>query len=293
MAVLNTLRGIAAIIFITLNTMLVWIPLTWWCIERLWARDAHLSRLRKRMDKIIWWWTNNNRRMLRWLNLTQPQITWHDQGTLSADKWYLVISNHQSWTDILLLQSYLYGVLPPLKFFTKQELIWVPGVGLAMHVLGFPYVKRATKDQIKANPKLKTADRDSVATACEGFKNHPTSVLNFIEGTRRTAEKQARQNSEYEYLLRPKIGGIDYVMEDLIDHLHKLIDVTIIYPKGVPTFWEFLKGECSEVKMEIIPRDIPEGAGQHDASGRRNILSQWIKALWEEKDSRIASHLAR
>ena len=208
---------------------------------------------------------------------------------MSTDAWYLVVSNHQSWTDIVLLQSHLYGVIPPIKFFTKQQLIWVPGIGLAMYALGFPYVKRVTKAQIKANPKLRNSDRDNTLRACVGFKNHPTSILNFVEGTRRTDEKQARQGSEYKYLLRPKIGGLGYVIEGMDEYLDKLLDVTIAYPHGVPSFWEFLQGKCPEVVMEVTPHDIPDAIRSGEPAARRTELAQWLKTLWIAKDQRIES----
>ena len=289
---MHALRGVLAITFIAFNSALVWIPLTFWIVQRSWTRGDKLVRLKQRMDKIIWWWTGNNRRMIRWLKLIEPEVVWHEQENMSAQGWYLVISNHQSWTDIVLLQSYLYGRVPPLKFFTKEQLIWVPFVGPAMYVLGFPYVKRATKDQIKANPELRNADRNNTLAACEGFKNHPTCILNFVEGTRRTDEKFDRQNSDYRYLLRPKIGGLGYVIEGMDDYLESLLDVTIIYPDGVPTFWEFLQGRCRRVHMEIQPRTIPPAIYDAEDAMRRTELAQWIKELWMEKDQKVVAGMA-
>ena len=283
---MNLLKGILALVFIILNTIAVWIPLTWWLIKLLFVSEAGKGALKKRMDKIIWWWTGNNRRMIATLNLTTPQIEWDQSHPVSPEKWYLVISNHQTWTDILLLQTYLYGDLPPLKFFTKQQLIWLPGIGLAMKVLGFPYVKRATPSQIKANPKLRNADRENTKAACEDFKNHPTCVLNFVEGTRRTPEKHASQNNEYNYLLRPKIGGLDYVLEGMDDYLDKLIDVTIIYPNGVPSMWEFLQGKVPNIQMNVTPREIPSEL-KTNPEKRRTILAAWIKEMWLEKDAQL------
>jgi len=285
---MHVIRGIVAIIWIACNAALVWVPLTFWLVQRTWTRGEKLSALKKRMDLIIWWWSANNARMIRLFNTTTVEINWHEREQLAMDKWYLVISNHQSWTDIVLLQTYLHPVLPPLKFFTKEQLVWVPFIGLAMKVLGFPYVKRVTKKQMRANPDLRTTDRDNIITACEGFKNHPTSVLNFIEGTRRTQEKYDHQKSEFEYLLRPKIGGLDYVLEGMADHLHRLVDVTIIYPEGVPTFWEFLQGKCQQVQIDIKPREIPATVTAAKAQNRRTELAQWIKSLWLDKDARIA-----
>ena len=284
---MNTIKGLTAILFMTLNTAAVWSVLWFWVIQRIWTSGEKLVDLKERMDKIIWWWTGGNRWLLKRLDLIDPDIDWKHIDDVSLDKWYLVISNHQSWTDIILLQSYLYGRIPPLKFFTKQQLIWVPGIGLAMYVLGFPYVKRVSKAQIKANPNLRNADRDNIAEACKGFKNHPTSILNFLEGTRRTSAKQLNQSSDYKNLLKPKIGGIEYVIKDMGDYLHKLIDVTIVYPEGTPTFWQFVKGECRSVKFVVSHHEIPKEVLVDNDIERRSSLSGWIKTIWMQKDQQI------
>ena len=285
---MNTIKGLTAILFMTLNTAAVWSVLWFWVIQRIWTSGEKLVDLKERMDKIIWWWTGGNRWLLKRLDLIEPDIDWKHIDDVSLDKWYLVISNHQSWTDIILFQSYLYGKIPPLKFFTKQQLIWVPGIGLAMYVLGFPYVKRVSKAQIKANPNLRNADRDNIAEACKGFKNHPTSILNFLEGTRRTSAKQLNQSSDYKNLLRPKIGGIEYVIKDMGDNLHKLIDVTIVYPDGTPTFWQFVKGECRSVKFVVSHYEIPKEVLVDNDIERRSSLSGWIKTIWMQKDQQIS-----
>ena len=285
---MNTIKGLTAILFMTLNTAAVWSVLWFWVIQRIWTSGEKLVDLKERMDKIIWWWTGGNRWLLKRLDLIEPDIDWKHIDDVSLDKWYLVISNHQSWTDIILLQSYLYGKIPPLKFFTKQQLIWVPGIGLAMYVLGFPYVKRVSKAQIKANPNLRNADRDNIAEACKGFKNHPTSILNFLEGTRRTSAKQLNQSSDYKNLLKPKIGGIEYVIKDMGDYLHKLIDVTIVYPEGTPTFWQFVKGECRSVKFVVSHYEIPKEVLVDNDIERRSSLSGWIKTIWMQKDQQIS-----
>ena len=284
---MRTIKGLAALTFITLNTAMVWSVLWFWVIQRLWTKGDALVALKERMDKIIWWWTGGNRWMLKKFRLISSNINWKDIDEVSIEHWYLVISNHQSWTDIILLQSYLYGHLPPLKFFTKQQLIWVPGIGLAMYVLGFPYVKRVTKAQIKANPDLRTADRNNITQACEGFKNHPTSILNFLEGTRRTESKQIAQSSEFRHLLKPKIGGIEYVIKDMGDYLDKLIDVTIVYPDGAPTFWEFLTGQCELVEIVVNHYDIPKEVLVDNHIERRSSLAGWIKGIWVTKDQLV------
>ena len=288
---MQQIKAILASISIALTTFAVYLPLLWWMLQRTWTSGPALVRLKKRMDNIILWWTNANRHMIKALKLCDVRVQWHNEDDMSANRWYLVICNHQSWTDIILLQSYLYGKIPPLKFFTKEQLIWIPFIGLAMYVLGFPYVKRVTKDQIKANPKLRHADRDNVAAACTGFKNHPTSILNFVEGTRRTQAKQRQQGHDYQHLLRPKTGGLAYVLADMDEHLDRMLDVTIVYPDGVPTFWDFLQGKCHRAHTEIVPHTIPQAIMLADETERRAAVGQWIKSIWVDKDRRISQQL--
>ena len=167
-----------------------------------------------------------------------------------------MVSSHLKAGPTLYCCKATSGKIPPLKFFTKQQLIWVHW-NRFNYVLGFPYVKRVSKAQIKANPNLRNADRDNIAEACKGFKNHPTSILNFWRGTRRTSAKQLNQSSDYKNLLKPKIG-IEYVIKDMGDYLHKLIDVTIVYPDGTPTFWQFVKRRMQISKVCRLPSRHPK-----------------------------------
>ena len=136
-----------------------------------------------------------------WIVAVRPAGTpdWDVQGLdgLDARGWYLVSSNHQSWVDILVLQRVFHGRIPFLKFFLKRELIWVPVIGLAWWALDFPFMKRGR------GAGAQRSDLQSTRAACEKFKRIPTSVINFVEGTRFTAAKQARQASPYRYLLKP------------------------------------------------------------------------------------------
>ena len=61
------------------------------------------------------------------------RMDWRIEGVeqMRRDDWYLVLSNHQSWVDILVLQYVCNQRIPFLKFFLKSQLIWVPLLGLA------------------------------------------------------------------------------------------------------------------------------------------------------------------
>ena len=163
---MHLLKGVLACVALLLATVSVCFVLAWWTVRLNFTKGAARAKLKRRMDNIIIWWTSSNRLMIKTLGLTNAHINWHNVAEVRPDQWYLVICNHQSWADILLLQTFLLDTIPPLKFFTKSQLIWIPFVGVAMYVLGFPYVKRVSRDQIRANPELRYVDRDNVFKAC-------------------------------------------------------------------------------------------------------------------------------
>lgn len=291
---MHILKGVLASISIALTTIGVCGILLVWYIQFVLTPASRKGAVRQKMDRIILWWTMSNRWMIKRLKLIEPEIHWHGRQHLSPEQWYLVVCNHQTWADILLLQTYLLDDIPPLKFFTKSQLIWLPFVGLAMSVLGFPYVKRVSKEQIKRNPALRNADKNNVLQACEGFKNHPTSILNFAEGTRLTPEKYQRQNGELKHLLNPKPGGITYMLEGMGDELHGLVNATLIYPDGVPTFWDFIQGKCRRVIFDARYCPIPEleDKDSGDISYKASV-ARWVQRLWDEKDALISDYLAK
>jgi len=119
------------------------------------------------------------------LKLTQ-KISWDVEGIddLSLDEWYFVNSNHQSWTDIIVVIKIFTGRIPFLKFFLKQELFWVPMIGTAWWALDYPFMKRYSKAFLEKHPELRGKDLEVTRKACERYKHSPVTVLNFIEGTR-------------------------------------------------------------------------------------------------------------
>ncbi|MBL4911118.1 MAG: acyltransferase [Alteromonadaceae bacterium] len=210
---------------------------------------------------------------------------------LTLNDWYLVISNHQSWVDILVLQRVLHGKIPFLKFFLKKELIYVPFLGIAWWALDFPFMKRFSREFLAKNPHLKGKDIETTRKACEKFKHKPVSVMNFLEGTRFTSVKQKKQGSEFQYLLKPKAGGIAFVLDAMRDHLTTIVNVTIEYPQGIPTFIDFVKGKVTQVNVVIETLPIDEkliGDYFNDAQYKENF-QLWVNQLWCEKDQQLTS----
>ncbi len=209
---------------------------------------------------------------------------------LSKKEWYLVLSNHQSWVDIVILQRVLHGQIPFLKFFLKKELIYVPLLGLAWWALDFPFMKRYSQAFLKKNPHLKGEDIKTTRKSCAKFKHKPVSVMSFIEGTRFTEIKHNKQKSPFQYLLKPKAGGIGFVLDAMGEHLNKIVNVTIYYPNGIPTFSDFVCGRVSEVTVCVDTIDIDESiSGDYFNDRAYKIRFQkWVNQLWLDKNATLA-----
>jgi 1-acyl-sn-glycerol-3-phosphate acyltransferase len=235
-------------------------------------------------------WVGTNRRIFKLVQRTN----WRVQGdeTLYYGGWYLVIANHQTWVDIFVLQTIFHRQIPFLKFFIKQELFWFPVMGLAWWALDFPFMKRYSKAYLKRHPEKRGEDLKTTRQACEKFKDNPTSVINFVEGTRNTPERYARHNPPYRHLLRPKVGGIALVLGAMGHMLNSMVDVTIYYPAGTPTFWDFLCGRVPEIEVLVAERPIPPhfiGRDYTQDDEFREAIQAWVRDLWQEKDDLLAS----
>ena len=207
----------------------------------------------------------------------------------SEKEWYMVIANHQSWVDILILQRVLNRKIPFLKFFLKQELIFVPLLGVAWWALDFPFMRRYSTAELRKNPKLKGKDIEITRKACEKFKTKPVSIMNFVEGTRFTQQKHQKQASQFTHLLKPKAGGMAFALSAMGEHINKLVNVTIHYPDTVPTYFEFIRGGISRVNVHIQVSDIPSGMRGDYLNDRQFKIDfqEQLNQLWLQKDLKL------
>ncbi|EAT11968.1 acyltransferase [Bermanella marisrubri] len=223
-----------------------------------------------------------------WMSLTQ-KTDWDVKGLgqLNYRGWYLVNANHQSWVDILVLQHVFNGKIPLLKFFLKQELIKVPVMGLCWWALDFPFMKRYSKEYLEKHPEMRGKDLETTRKSCEKFAQVPTSVMNFLEGTRFTPAKHDKQQSPYKNLLKPRAGGLAFALNAMGDKFQSILNVTIAYPEGIPSFWDFLCGKVHQVSVHIeelpVPQAFVSGDYNEDPEFRQQVQS-WVGDLWQEKD---------
>ena len=221
---------------------------------------------------------------------TQWTITIDEGLDLNMQGRYLMTCNHQSWVDTTVNQYFGLTRMPLTRFFTKWELIFIPFVGQAFKILGFPMMKRHTKEQIAKNPALKDRDMEEARKACQQLLSQPFTLLNYLEGTRFTHEKHEQQKSPYRHLLKPKAGGLALALNILGDKIDALVDMTIVYPDGVPGYGEFWLGEVPRIAVDLRKIDIPDwvlGGNYEDDAEYRARFQQWVDQIWSEKDQRI------
>lgn len=220
-----------------------------------------------------------------WNIQVDPQLDLNLQGR------YLMICNHQSWVDTTVNQYFGVTRMPLTRFFTKWELIFIPFVGQAFKILGFPMMKRHSKTQIAKNPQLKYRDLEEARQSCTQLLSQPFTLLNYLEGTRFSAEKHRLQQSPYQHLLKPRAGGLALALDILGHQIDALVDMTIVYPDGVPGYGEFWLGEVPQIAVNLRKIDIPswvlQGQYEDDPIYRENF-QQWLDQIWMEKDQLIA-----
>ena len=196
----------------------------------------------------------------------------------------LVIANHQDMADItfLMVLARSRGRLGDMKWFVKDPIKYVPGVGWGMVFLDCLFVKRRW-----------TEDEDVVKQTFARFAEQkiPLWLMTFPEGTRITAAKleQARAFAEKrglrptEHVLVPRTKGFVASVQGLRDHLDAVYDITIGYEKGVPTLWQYVKGLSNVAHLHVHRVSVGE-MPQTDAE-----LASWLQHRFQAKDRLLDS----
>lgn len=285
--------GPLGLLLYALNTLLCALPLLLLALVKLLSRGRLRRHISRWLDAIASGWVTTNNAIQQWT--TGVEI--HAEGLegLSPNDWYLVIANHQSWVDILVLQRLFHGRIPFLKFFLKRQLIWVPVLGLAWWALDFPFMRRYTREQLARQPQLRGKDVATTRKACEKFRQLPVAVINFVEGTRLTPAKHQHQHSPYHHLLLPRAGGVAHVLACMGDQLHQLLDVTIYYPQGIPSFYDFVAGRVHRVEVLVQRQPIDAALiGDYQGDARfQQRFQNWLNQLWQSKDEQLQRLRAR
>lgn len=292
----KVLRGVVSLILYALNLLILasLLVISAAVIFLIPIRRARFFLRRVYLQKFPIWFAGIN----SWIAKLSTRGKWNVLGTgeLTQDAWYLMVCNHRSWLDILVLGQIFHQRIPPLKFFMKKELLWqLPLAGLACYVLDYPFMSRHSKDEVKKNPTLKGKDSETTKKACAVLRDFPATFINFLEGTRFSNSKKARQNSPYQHLLKPRAGGVAVVLHELQDLLSGIINVTIAYSGKTPTLWQYACGNFDEivVRYEVLPITPDLIGNYHDNRHFRTHIQQYFNALWQRNDAVLESLRAK
>jgi len=198
----------------------------------------------------------------------------------------LVVANHRTMADITTLfrLARRKGRLGDLKWFVKDALKYVPGVGWGMVFLDCIFLKRDWN-----------LDRAGFDRTFGKFKREGIAMwaVSFVEGTRLRPDKLARSQAfaterglpSLEHLLLPRTKGFVATVEGLGDHIDAVYDTTIAYEGGTPSLWQWAKGYVHRVHLHV--RRFPVDELPHSSEE----LADWLYARYREKDERLARYL--
>jgi 1-acyl-sn-glycerol-3-phosphate acyltransferase len=290
---LASLRGVLVTTIFTVTIIMVTIPIVFFALLRLVPVPAWQHLLNPFLDASANFWIRVNNLQQNWFLPTTLEI--EGIGTLNRKEWYMLIANHQAWADILIIVRTFGTDIPGVKFFFKRSLLWVPVLGLALWGLDFPSMRRHSKAEMARDPSLRGKDLERTRSACARFRYHPVTIINFLEGTRFTCAKHQQQQSVYRHLLMPKAGGMAFALNAMDGQLHQLLDVTIYYEGGIPSYWNYVCGKVKRIKVQVRELPIPpEMLGDYEGDPEfRRAFQRWVNDMWREKDEMLddlASH---
>ncbi|RUR13264.1 acyltransferase [Legionella sp. km772] len=286
----SQLHAVLAVFILIITTTLCFIPILFIGLCKLIPIKKWQDLCTRAVDYVSILWCGINNLYVDKVQNLKLDITGLEN--LDRKSWYLVVANHQSWLDIVVLHRLFNRKIPVLKFFIKDQLKWVPLLGFSWWAMGCPFMKRYSKEYLARYPHKKGKDLVSTYKAIEAFKRTPASVMNFIEGTRFTPKKKQQQQSPYNHLLKPKAGGISFIISSMGQQITSLLDVTIVYPEKNHSLWDFLCKKVHSAKISIRKIPIPAQFMSKqllENSEIHNEFKEWLNEQWAEKDRLIAS----
>ena len=205
--------GFMSLLFLILN-------LTFWIIP------VAFFAVCKRVVPVNWVKIKSSRLMNRiyhlavavddWLffYILQNRIDFCEADGLFENQNCLILANHRSWVDILVLQSLLNKRDVPIQFIVKRELIFMPLIGLICWAYGYPFVDRASLKTDRKKPVKVKKDFNRIADNLEKGSGSSLCLINFVEGTRFSPLKVKKFDSIYRHLLNPRVGGLHYILKN-------------------------------------------------------------------------------
>ncbi|HBX25891.1 MAG TPA: hypothetical protein DEF72_00520 [Gammaproteobacteria bacterium] len=225
---------------------------------------------------------------MRWLLTTVPMEYVITGDEINPKGTYLIIANHQSWIDIMMVMVVLGKGTTLPRFFMKWELLYVPVINICAWALNFPIMRRYTQQDIRNRPDLKNRDFEHAHEVLSRNPDQACVIVNYAEGTRFTPEKHKKNRSPYQHLLKPKVGGPQLALDCLRDRLDGIFDITLAYPGAQLSVWHLLAGHVPKAMIHVERIEVPEGLEEKpETLAELKAFRAWINSIWAKKDARI------
>lgn len=192
--------------------------------------------------------------------LVNPYWTIHFEGrnNIRNDQAVIIISNHQSLADIMVL----YGLLKNFKWVSKIQNFRIPFLGFVMRLNRYIEV-----DRMKGRSYLKMLNR------CEEEINRGNSVLIFPEGTRSSDGKLQRfREGAFRLAVKLKVPIVPVIIDGTHEALPK---------KG------FIFRKRKKIIVRVLPAVLPSSWGTEDPGQ----LMQIFQNLMEAELNKLRSNL--
>ncbi|MOA23089.1 putative acyltransferase YihG [compost metagenome] len=151
-------------------------------------------------------------------------------------------------------------------------------------------MKRYSRGYLIRHPEHRGRDVETTRRSCEKFRALPTTIVNFVEGSRFTEEKHLQTRSPYKNLLPPKAAGIAMAINVLGKHFDKLLNVTLCYSENEKKpFYDMLCGKLTRIVVRVSIVEVNEelrGDYINDKHFKRQFQG-WLNTLWNDKDELI------
>ena len=283
------------LILIPLNSIVIATPMTLLGVLRFCLPFKAVLKFIEKCNAVFYRiWVINNNLAIRLTN----KINWHITGDAipTVRRSCIVISNHLSWADILVISMIYGGKLPITKFFMKHSLIYIPFVGLACYAIGMPFLRRYPKEKLLKNPQLRNRDIMTTKAACRRLALSPSTLINFVEGTRYTPPKAKIARSPYEHLMPPKVASVAIALGEIGRDIDYVFNTTLSYPHNAypnKPFIDLLKGRLTDICADIrLVKVSPELVGDYlNDKNFKHEFTMHMREVWKQKDETIKSQL--
>ena len=78
------------------------------------------------------------------------------------------------------------------------------------------------------------------------------------------------------------------------ENLNTLVDVTIHYPNGIPSYWDFVCGRVKKIEVDVKVQSIQDlrtdgiiATDYFNNEQERVVFQDWLNTQWQAKDSLI------